>query len=572
MQQPDYDMNALLFRLLDNEISDGEFSRLKDWLHSDMRAKHYYCRFMEDYSSLSLGVTTALQDGKTDSLQDETFNDSFWKLLSEEEANAPAVTPVPEQKRDLIQKVRKERIVRSVNKTSLVLAVASIAALLLMIAYLYHSGPAPYAVATILDSIGAEWSSDLPLKAGTSIATQSKPIRLTQGIVKLITDQQVEIVLEAPTEFRFISYSEIALGYGKLFATVSDQGRGFSVTTPNSKIVDLGTEFGVISQIDGNTEVHLYKGMANLFAGQKDDHKISELLMAGSAKKVDRTNAAVEEIALDDHVVVRHIDSKTKFIWRGESLNLADIVGGGSGFGTGHLDRGIDPATGDVTQILSRTDVYTGPKEYVSVPSNAYIDGVFIPGADGVVTQINADGLRTEAFPRTSGNVWGYVFNGAWHESGDTPRHHLKLNGMTLDGRKTPAITMHSNLGITFDLSAIRKQLPAVHIKSFSSSFGISETVKNTIRSRSFDDWEQTPEVEKITAQRRSSAEFWVFLDGKKVMQQTVFHDTKAAAVNVPIGDEVHYLTLAVTEADDTFMFDWGVFARPELILESPGR
>jgi hypothetical protein len=569
-------MNALLFRLLDNEISDGEFAQLEDWLHSDTQAKQYYCRFMEDYSSLSLGVTTAaLQDGAAISLQDETLNDSFWKLLSAEEANAPAVTLVnsePEQKTDIIRKVRKERIVRSVNKTSLVLAVASLAAILLMIAYVYHSGPAPYAVATLVDSMGAEWSFDLPLKAGTAIATQSRPIRLTQGIVKLITDQQVEIVLEAPTEFRFISYSEIALGYGKLFATVSDQGRGFSVTTSNSKIVDLGTEFGVISQIDGNTEVHLYKGTANLFAGQKDDHKISELLMAGAAKKVDRTDAAVEEIALDDHVVVRHIDSKANFIWRGESLNLADVVGGGNGFGTGYLDRGIDPSTGDVTQLLSRIDVYAGPKGYVSSPSNSYIDGVFIPGADGAVTQINADGLRTDEFPRTSGSVWGYVFNGAWHESDDTPHHHLKLDGMTLDGRKTPAITLHSNLGITFDLSAIRKQLPGVHIKSFASRFGVSETVEKTIRSRTFGDLKQTPDVEKIAAERRASAEFWVLLDGKKVMQQTVFHDSKAHSINVPIGDDVHYLTLAVTEADDTCMFDWGVFARPELMLESAGR
>lgn len=572
MQRYDSDINELLFRLLDNEISDREFSRLQDWLHADRGARHYYCKFMEDYSALLLRATTAIQEQEKLALQEELLDERFWKLMSEEEVNAPAAEVViteQKEKPTLIQKVRKERAVRTINKTSLSLAITSIAALFVMVAYVYMSGPVPYEVATVSDSLAAQWSSDLDAKPGTRLSSYTKPIQLTQGIIKFITDNQVEVLIEAPAEFKFISNSEIALSYGKLFAHVSGQGRGFSVATPNTKIVDLGTEFGVVSQIDGNTEVYMYEGKANLFAGQKNENKISELLMAGSAKKVDRTDSELKEIPLEEDLVVRNIDSRTKFIWRGESLSLAGIVGGGSGFGTGQIDRGVEPATGNVTESMTTTDAYSGPEGYRCVASNPYIDGVFVPGIDAGGTQITSMGLTTDEFPKTSGRVWGHIFNGAWHCGLEVPRHSLQLDGVVLDGRKNPAITMHSNLGITFDLSAMRAEMPLMRIKSFSSIFGVSQTVGQWIQTRHLGDLAQTPDVVTFSQKQQSSAEFWVFLDGKKVLRQTLSSGSKAGTIDIPIGDDVRFLTLAVTEADDTFMFDWGVFAQPELILES---
>lgn len=571
----DSDINELLFRLLDNEISDQDFVRLEQWLRSDRQAKHYYCQFMENYSALSLRAMTAIQEPEDIALQEELLNENFWKLMSEEEVNAPPaeiIIPEQKQKPDIIRKVQKERAVRTINKTSLSLAIASLAALFVMIAYVYMSGPAPYEVATVSDSMEAKWSSDLDTKPGTRISSYTKPIQLTRGVVKLITDNQVEVLIEAPAEFKFTSYSEIALNYGKLFACVSGQGRGFSVATPNAKVVDLGTEFGVISQIDGNTEVYMYKGKANLFAGQKSENKISELLMAGSAKKVDRADSKLETIPLEENLVVRNIDSQTKFIWRGEALSLADIVGGGNGFGTGQVDRGIEPSTGNVIDSLTTTDVYPGPQGYLRVSSTPYIDGVFVPGIDPDATPITSMGLMTHEFPKTSGRVWGYIFNGAWHCGLEVSRHHLQLDGVTLGGKKNPAMTMHSNLGITFDLSAMRAAIPSMRIKSFSSTFGVSQTVSQWIQMRNLRDMEQTPEVVKFSKSQQSSAEFWVFLDGKNVWRQTLSSASKAGTVNVPIHDDVRFLTLAVTEADDTFMFDWGVFAQPKLVLEPVGQ
>ena len=72
--------------------------------------------------------------------------------------------------------------------------------------------------------------------------------------------------------------------------------KGIRVRTLTALITDLGTVFGVIAHSDGSTEAHILKG------------RIS--------------------IALDPN--------------RSGRLNLADIVGGGNGHGTGTLDQGID--------------------------------------------------------------------------------------------------------------------------------------------------------------------------------------------------------------------------------------
>lgn len=566
-------INELLFRLLDNEITDQDFARLKNWVNSDPAAKDYYCRFMTDYSTLSMRPITGIQEADSLFLQEELLDRNFWTLMSEEEESAPGIEPsaAPPVQAAPIAKVHRSRVVRTVNKTSLAVAVASMAALCLLVCYVHLSGPAPYEVATLVDCMDAEWSSDLRLRPGARICSNIKPIRLTGGIVKLVTDDNVQVVLEAPTEFHFVSYSEIALGYGKLFANVSEQGRGFLVAAPNARIVDLGTEFSVLSHLDGNTEVHMYKGTANLFSGHKNEIKTSQILSAGSARQIERADSTVREIALQRDLVVRQIDSTAAFAWRGQPLDLADIVGGGSGFGTGRLDRGLDPLSGRTVESLRTTDVYAAPAGYLRAVENAFIDGVFVPANAQAASQITSTGLVAN-FPRTSGKVWGYVFNGAWHESFDAPHHNLQLDGKILDGRNNPAIAMHSNLGITYDLAAIRRSLPQLRIKSFCASYGISETVDNWLKAAAFEGATASLEFDRLAAVRRSAAEFWVFLDGKNVLHDRRLSGGKSGSLNIPIDDGARFLTLAVTESDDTFMFDWAVFVQPELNLELTGK
>ncbi len=512
-----------------------------------------------------------LQEGMGTAV-DSLFDEQLWNVLLKEEATAPKIEiePSPAPEKELIQKVKRKKTVRKINKTTFLVPILSVAAMICLIIYvMLVPNTVNVEVATLTDSLDAQWAeSSSQMTKNCRLMTNHTPLMLRKGNIEIVFDNNSKVVIEAPAEFQVLSYDQIKLNYGRLYATVPQEGLGFIVSTPNSKIIDLGTEFGVHTDINGTTELHVVKGKASLVSGF-DDKKTNILVNAGSAKKVSSTSAETIDIACSERTFIRHIDSEVGFVWRGQNLNLADIVGGGNGFGKGRLNWGIESSTGQTVRSLATKDMHSGREGYMSVPSNPHIDGVFIPGIGWDMTQVTSSGVQTNEFPRTSGMLWGYILNGAWHDGFDVPHHNLQLNGVVVDGKTTPAITMHSNLGITFDLTAIRKEIPSVRIKSLSSKFGVSQTVDKWLQSRDFSNLGQSPEVVKLSKDRQATVEFWVFLDGQKVFRQKASSASEIGRMDIPIDQGIRFLTLAVTEADDTCMFDWALLARPEVILEA---
>ncbi|MBN1766311.1 MAG: NPCBM/NEW2 domain-containing protein [Sedimentisphaerales bacterium] len=575
-----------LFLLDPSAMTEEQARELSSWISQDTRNTKEFIRaslFRRCIHDILLssdeGRICILHDSMTtsDANAESFFDKQFWHLLLQEEATAPKIEiespAIPEhelfQKIEPMQQVRREKKVRRINKKSLFKAILSTAALIFFVFYfasLYNTKNVE--VATLTDSLNAQWAESSAPTINSRLMTNHTPLMLRKGYAEIVFDNNSKVVVEAPAEFQVLSYDEIKLTYGRLYVTVPQEAMGFIVSTPNSKIIDLGTEFGVQTDINGSTELHVAKGKTALVSGAGDT-KNNILVYAGAAKKVAYDSLESIDIACNNRMFARYIDSKSRFVWRGQNISLADIVGGGNGFGSGVLNQGIEVSTGRATFTLATTDMHAGRGGYVRVPSNPYIDGIFVPGLGSDMTQINSVGLQTGAFPNTSGMIWGYIINGAWHHGFDVERHNLQLDGVTYDGKRNPAITMHSNLAITFDLHALREKLPGVSIKSFSSTFGVSNTVEKWLKNRDFSDMDQSPEVVRLAREHEATAEFWVFLDGEKVLQQKVSSASKAGIVDVPVDESVRFLTLAVTEADDTSMFDWALFGQPELILES---
>ena len=261
---------------------------------------------------------------------------------------------------------------------------------------------------------------------------------------------------------------------------------------------------------------------------------------------------------------VRSINSKVRTIWRGQTqINLADILGGGNGFNSGQLNAGIDVATGEVSLDLIEDIVKVGTAGYKKVESSPFIDGVFVPGLEDGMIPVTTDHSISVQFPRTSGNYWGYICNGAFHKGDKVPRHTLQLNGTSFGTPENPSISIHSNQGITFDLSKIRQNIPVGEIKEFRSLIGISETVKKYI------DEAKTLDMQTLSRRTFSTADFWIFLDGRKVYELKMANSDKPVQVNIPIDIQDRYLTLVVTEGSDGWAFDWAIFGQPELIIDS---
>lgn len=85
-------------------------------------------------------------------------------------------------------------------------------------------------------------------------------VRLFAGSVELTFDQGAVVTVNGPVQFRPMSTGQLELRRGRLLASVPQKAIGFTVSTPTSRIVDLGTEFEVAVNEAGESDVQVLKG------------------------------------------------------------------------------------------------------------------------------------------------------------------------------------------------------------------------------------------------------------------------------------------------------------------------
>jgi len=100
--------------------------------------------------------------------------------------------------------------------------------------------------------------------------------KLESGMFELQMPNEVVLAIEAPTEFTIDNEKRISLASGKVSANVGEAGRGFEVITPDGKIIDLGTRFGVSVSDNGKTEAHVFEGEINVVASSKTTKLIQD--------------------------------------------------------------------------------------------------------------------------------------------------------------------------------------------------------------------------------------------------------------------------------------------------------
>ncbi len=121
------------------------------------------------------------------------------------------------------------------------------------------------------------------------------------------------------------------------------------------------------------------------------------------------------------------------------------------------------------------------------------------------------------------------------------------LNGVIYGGAR-PAMVLHANCGITFDLSHIRTLVPEGDLSGFTATIGISETVdKNVLH----------------------ATDLWILLDGKMCyhLGQDKFKITpQQVALDLP--GNARFMTLVATDGGETMDFDWWVLAEPQFVID----
>jgi hypothetical protein len=119
-----------------------------------------------------------------------------------------------------------------------------------------NAGRAP-AVAWLVNAQNCKWADDVApagdLRAGTVLA-------LERGLAEVRFECGARAVLEGPASLELLSGKSARLLRGRLTARAAGPAAGFEVLSPQGKVIDRGTEFGVAVSAGGATEVYVFEG------------------------------------------------------------------------------------------------------------------------------------------------------------------------------------------------------------------------------------------------------------------------------------------------------------------------
>jgi ferric-dicitrate binding protein FerR (iron transport regulator) len=133
-------------------------------------------------------------------------------------------------------------------------------------------------------------------------------LNLSTGLVEITFNDGAVVVLEGPASFDVDSPSRAQLHDGRLAAVVPERGRGFEVVTPRLNVVDLGTEFGVMADSAGATEVHVFNGLVKAQLLDKAGHEVRTLdLNTSEAARIEPAAALVARIPARGDEFVRSL-------------------------------------------------------------------------------------------------------------------------------------------------------------------------------------------------------------------------------------------------------------------------
>lgn len=217
-------------------------------------------------------------------------------------------------------------------------------------------------------------------------------------------------------------------------------------------------------------------------------------------------------------------------------LLLADIVGGGNGFGTGTVGFGLDPSTGAERKADDKKGFLNGVvANRLNATSNPWIDSVFVPDG-GAMRQmkISQTGIVAKGIPPTGSKVWDAIRNGPVNSQFSTI-----LDGVDCSPPGRSMLSLHANAGITFKVQ--RELLD----KSFPLQAGRSNTFVFTGLVGYFG---ETP---------NKGADVYVLIDGEvksKYLGLGREDGLKAIRLELPAGDSL--LTLIATDSGNGISHD----------------
>ena len=238
---------------------------------------------------------------------------------------------------------------------------------------------------------------------------------------------------------------------------------------------------------------------------------------------------------------------------------MTDLLLEGDGFGTASRE-GIEynPLTGDVVNYGYGVAGYReGPEKMMRIPRSPYLDGIFVPGSSDTDPVISSAGHRFDECPETSGLYYSNIiceknctFSVPVQQTFEQSAQQFADSGF---------LYLHSNIGLTVDLNAVRRAVPGLRIASFSAFAGIIG---------------QHSDIAPVNSE--AEVDVWVLVDGQLRSSRQELTSDQGYDIHVDLADEDRFLTLVVTDGGTIYSegfpanhYDTCGFAEPVFQLAS---
>lgn len=264
--KPDKELRDLVDRLLANGLRKPEMARLEERLEQEPDAMRYYLETMEVEANLSEALN---------SLEEEppiATQPSWWQ--------------------------------RPANWA--LAAAATIAAFFLIKTNLITEEPHPNVRVT--ESVGViSGTNEDSYTVGTVI--ERKPVVIESGLLELTYGLGARVILQAPAKFEVTGRNSARLHYGKLVAEVPDSAKYFTVTYPDGRLIDLGTEFGMNVPREGASEVCVFRGEVEVIPGKADHGKHVRVLSDHAVRMAPKEEMGLTSVPFLRSQFVRDLPS-----------------------------------------------------------------------------------------------------------------------------------------------------------------------------------------------------------------------------------------------------------------------
>jgi len=263
---------SFLATLCDGELPSDDWRRLNQILNEDSAARRYYLRYIAVHSGLTMSAAGPLGYS---AVETQLMIERMTLERFAGHTDFAVTCGLEPSKSDRFAR-RRDMIRWAASLATIVLVVGAVSSLMQSArrhderieAFVAEdsvnvsdeaSGPQQLVAEVTYVSDSAVWRNPNGSLALASRVSAGQSLTLVRGQVELTYTSGAKLLLTGPSEF-LVESAGGKLGLGELVASVPKAGHGFTIETPHGKVVDLGTEFGVVVDDFGVSQVSVFEG------------------------------------------------------------------------------------------------------------------------------------------------------------------------------------------------------------------------------------------------------------------------------------------------------------------------